>query len=133
MSNFSDAKLEFGYFDSREAQEVLDAKVAVDAHGMTLITTRKDGGEIRWHGERRGQGHYLLIASEPNMEASLHRFADSTIFEGFWRDGVERGFWRVQLPADAVIPKEAAEASYPPGAAVKLRRPASRRRIRQAA
>lgn len=82
--------------------------MAFDGTGMTLVV-REQGRDpaVLYHGERRGQGHYLLSAPEAGVDATLHRFADSTILEGFWRSSTERGFWRLHLPADLVIPARA--------------------------
>ncbi|MDA1117679.1 MAG: hypothetical protein O2979_06660 [Proteobacteria bacterium] len=68
------------------------AQVAFDDRGMTLALESEQGEPERWQGERLGQGHYRMSGPVPGMDASLHRFADSTILEGFWRNGRERGF-----------------------------------------
>lgn len=74
----------------------------------------------------------MLNGSTAGAEGSLHRFPDSAICEGFWRNGRERGFWRLRLPADAVIPKEI-RVVRPPADAFKPRAKVVRKRIRRAA
>jgi hypothetical protein len=129
------ATLEIGYFDARDARSDVPAQVTLDAHGMTLVAPDAKGESILWHGERRGQGHYILHGADARMDGSLHRFADSVVMEGFWRAGLERGFWRLHLPVDAVIPA-VSRLAPPRAAAVKPRaRPPKpvRRRVRRAA
>lgn len=46
----------------------------------------------------------MLNAPEVQGVATLHRFADSVILEGFRRTDAEQGFWRLHLPHDTVIP-----------------------------
>ena len=133
MSDKVNAVVEIAYFDAREARADVPAQVMLDGNGLTLITPDEKGNSVLWHGERRGQGHYVLVnAQTPGMEASLHCFADSTILEGFWRNGRERGFWRLHLPLDTVIPSANRVVKLP--AAARKRRPtAVRKRVRRAA
>jgi len=46
----------------------------------------------------------VLNAPEVQGVATLHRFADSVILEGFRRTDAEQGLWRLHLPHDTVIP-----------------------------
>ncbi|MGH8765940.1 MAG: hypothetical protein ACRET8_09500 [Burkholderiales bacterium] len=98
MREITHATLEIAYFDARESLAELPVQVMLDAMGMTLVVPAANGEDAVWRGERRGQGHYVLSTPDQNMQASLHRFADSSILEGFWRNGAERGFWRLHLP-----------------------------------
>lgn len=130
MIDFIEATIDIGYFDGRPARTEVAAKVAMDKRGMTLAVTEEQGEDILWHGERRGQGHYLLSAPDAGMEASFHRFAESTILEGFWRKGPERGFWRLHLPVDAMATLQAAIKKPPSAADRAPARPVRRRRPR---
>jgi len=132
MSNMIDATLDIAYFDARDARSDVPAQVTLDARGMTLVAPDAKGDKVLWHGERRGQGHYVLSAPDARMQGSLHRFADSVVLEGFWRNERERGFWRLHLPADAVIPA-ASRVVRPPAGTFKARAKPARRRIRRAA
>ncbi len=132
MSDMIDATLEIAYFDARDARSDIPAQVTMDSRGMTLVAADENGEQILWHGERRGQGHYVLGTQQAGMDASLHRFADSMILEGFWRNGRERGFWRLHLPADAVLPKES-RVIRPPASTFKARSKPARKRVRRAA
>jgi len=103
MLNYIDANLDLGYLDARPELKSVPAKVEIDAKGMKL-QLELGGVGVLFHGERRGQGHYVLNAPEVKGVATLHRFADSVILEGFWRTDLEQGFWRLHLPHDTVIP-----------------------------
>ncbi|MEO8717126.1 MAG: hypothetical protein ABI423_02770 [Burkholderiales bacterium] len=129
------AKLDIGFFDAREARAEVPVQVTLDARGLTLLMPDESGEPVLMHGERRGQGHYIVSAQTAGMEASLHRFADSTILEGFWRNGRDRGFWRLHLPLDTVLPRESRVVKLAAGArkrrAVGTRN--TRKRVRRAA
>lgn len=98
-----DATIEIAYFDARKARRGVPAQLEFEGRGITLVTRNERDEPLLWSGERRGQGHYLLTCADADMDASLHRFADSAILEGFWRNGMERGFWRVHMPVDALV------------------------------
>jgi len=98
MTEAQKAMLEIAFFDERQSRANIAAEVVFDGFGLTLEFVGGNGKIETWKGERNGQGHFRLRTDNPGKEASLHRFADSTILEGFWRDGSERGFWRLHLP-----------------------------------
>lgn len=131
MNDMIHANLEIAYFDARDARSEVPAQVMFAGPGLTLVAPDATGTDVLWHGERRGQGHFVLSAETAGMEASLHRFADSTILEGFWRSGPERGFWRLHLPLDAVIPQDS-----PPQVPTRVRKRSTagtRKRVRRTA
>ena len=132
MIDTIDATLEIAYYDTRAARADLPVQVTLDAHGLTLVMANDKGEHVLWHGERRGQGHYAMRTAKAGMEGSLHRFADSLILEGFWLDGRERGFWRLRLPAETVIPKKSRVVNLSE-AALKRRPKAPRKRLRRVA
>jgi hypothetical protein len=129
------AKLDIGFFDTRDARTDVSAQVTLDERGLTLVMPNDSGEPVLLHGERRGQGHYILSAQNAGIDASLHRFADSTILEGFWRNGRERGFWRLHLPLETVMPRETKVVKLAAGA--RKRRAtgtrSTRKRVRRAA
>lgn len=127
-----EATIEIAYFDARKARRGVPAQIEFEGRGITLVTRNERDEPLLWSGERRGQGHYVLTSADAEMDASLHRFADSAILEGFWRNGMERGFWRVHMPIDVVAAqprraRPAAKASAKPAAK------RARKRVRQAA
>lgn len=129
------AKLDIGFFEARDARTDVPVQVTLDERGLTLLLPNDSGEPVLMHGERRGQGHYVLSAQSAGIEASLHRFADSTILEGFWRNGRERGFWRLHLPLETVLPRENRVVKLAAGA--RKRRATgtrnARKRVRRAA
>ena len=129
------AKLDIGFFEARDARTDVPVQVTLDERGLTLVMPNDSGEPVLLHGERRGQGHYVLRAPNAGIDASLHRFADSTILEGFWRNGRERGFWRLHLPLETVMPRESRVVKLPAGA--RKRRATgtrnARKRVRRAA
>lgn len=129
------AKLDIGFFEARDARTDVPVQVTLDERGLTLVMPNDSGEPVLLHGERRGQGHYVLSAPNAGIDASLHRFADSTILEGFWRNGRERGFWRLHLPLETVMPRETRVVKLPAGA--RKRRATgtrnARKRVRRAA
>jgi hypothetical protein len=129
------AKLDIGFFDARDARTGVPVQVSLDDRGLTLVMPNDSGEPVLMRGERRGQGHYVLSAQNAGIDASLHRFADSTILEGFWRNGRERGFWRLYLPLETVMPRETKVVKLAAGA--RKRRTTgtrnARKRVRHAA
>ena len=132
MPDMIDAYLDIAYFEARDARHEVAARIKFEGRGLTLVTENEQGESVLWHGERRGQGHFVLSAPDADMEASLHRFADSTILEGFWRHGRERGFWRLHLPVEQVLTKPAKVRKLPLAKA-KSRTKAPRKTARRAA
>lgn len=132
MRDMINAKLEIAYFDARDARHDVPAQIKFEGRGLTLVTVDDKDRTVLWHGERRGQGHFVLGAPEFDMEASFHRFAESTILEGFWRHGRERGFWRLHLPVEPVKPKQTRLPKLKV-VAMKPKAKAPRKRVRRVA
>lgn len=126
-----EATVEIAYFDARKARRGVPAQVDFQGRGITLVTRNERDEPILWSGERRGQGHFVLATADAEMDASLHRFADSAILEGFWRNGLERGFWRVHLPIDAFATQT--KRAKPSKTTTKPATKPARKRARQAA
>jgi hypothetical protein len=60
-----------------------------------------DGGEVVYEGTEDTRGHFRLACKAVNGRATLHRFPDGDILEGFWTEAGNRGMWRIQLNDDA--------------------------------
>ena len=56
-----------------------------------------DDSFVTYEGMEQGEGHYLLERESLDGRASLHRFSDSLILEGYWETGETSGMWRVEL------------------------------------
>lgn len=87
-----------------EHEQVMDFElmpqcdVKIDGRDI-VVSYRGDRGPIVYTGREIGDGHYDL-QSASHGKATLHRFPNSYILEGFWRDGAERGMWRITLTRD---------------------------------
>lgn len=55
------------------------------------------GGWLRYVGREDGAGHYRLTCPERRGNATLHRFKDSDILDGFWSEDGQIGMWRIQI------------------------------------
>ncbi|MEX2162631.1 MAG: hypothetical protein WD823_00085 [Sulfuricaulis sp.] len=109
MEAWNEAKLDVGFYDDQRALLGLKCSVRVVASSLSISCLFLEE-EVALHGLRNGQGHYHMVASNGSMQATLHRFKDSQILEGFWTRRGRRGFWRIQLPEVAL----AAEATKAP-------------------
>lgn len=101
MEAWNDAKFDIGFYDDQRA--ILGQKCEVRVMGSSLsISCQFLEEAVALHGLRNGQGHYHLVAPDGGMQATLHRFKDSQILEGFWKRRGRRGFWRIQLPEQTI-------------------------------
>lgn len=50
-----------------------------------------------YRGKEKTNGHYELESPKANGKASLHRFENGKILEGFWVEDNDRGMWRIKL------------------------------------
>ena len=109
MEAWNEAKLDIGFYDGQQALlgQKCDVRVVTSSLSINCLFLEE---EVTLHGLRNGQGHYHLVAPDGGMQATLHRFKDSQILEGFWTRRGRRGFWRIQLPEVAVV----AEATKSP-------------------
>ncbi len=57
----------------------------------------RDDSSVSYEGKEQGEGHYLLECEALDGRASLHRFSDSLILEGYWETTEASGMWRVEL------------------------------------
>jgi len=73
-------------------------KCEVRIDGDVIVVSYKDErGPVVCKGNDRGNEHFELFYLEREGHATLHRFDNSTVLEGYWVEGTDRGFWRVEL------------------------------------
>jgi len=101
MEAWNEVKLDIGFYDDERALLGVKCDVRVVSNSLS-VNCRFLEEEVTLHGLRNGQGHYHLVAPDGSMQATLHRFKDSQILEGFWTRRGRRGFWRIQLPEAAL-------------------------------
>lgn len=126
---YADVLLEKAYFDQRPVLRVRNATVDIGVRSI-VVEWQEGTRKYRNEGVRTGQGHFILEAGDGAGKATLHRFQNSSILEGFWTTSSRSGFWRLHLPEDTVanvvsIPK--------PLIASVAKRPRQSRRVRVAA
>jgi len=57
--------------------------------------------EFNFQGSENGEGHYLLHGiNNTEYKATLHRFNNSNIFEGYFYINDEKGMWRLKIQKD---------------------------------
>lgn len=109
MDIWNNARMDIAFYDDSPALARRRCDVRLN-RGVITVSGLFDGVEVTLQGMRRGQGHYHLSAPGSAMQATLHRFNESEILEGFWTKGGRRGFWRItlgeQLVGLAVVPSE---------------------------
>ncbi len=64
---------------------------------IEVVYDDDDGRPVCYQGINNGDGHFNLLAPECDGKATLHRFPDSGYLEGYWREGGEKGMWRIRL------------------------------------
>ncbi len=96
MSVFLNSKMVSVYEDKTPVYKRQDCQVKLE--GDEIVVDYKDErGIVLYKGKEKGQGHYLLKCPEKQGEASLHRFSEAEILDGYWREEGYEGFWRIHL------------------------------------
>ena len=95
MPVWSDCKADIIYYDE-EADIDEPCEVRIDKDEI-IVSYDDEDGPVVYKGKNNGNGHFNLKAPEINGQASLHRFKDGEILEGFWIEGSNKGMWRIRL------------------------------------
>lgn len=96
MSHYKNATYWTFHF-GKEAAESHPCEVRIMDDGEIVVSYETDSDFVLYKGEEQGAGHYLLECEEPQGRASLHRFPDSLILEGYWEEDGLKGMWRIEL------------------------------------
>jgi hypothetical protein len=112
MSHYKNATYWTFHF-GKEAAESHPCEVRIMDDGEIVVSYETDNDFVVYKGEEQGQGHYLLESEEQQGRASLHRFPDSLILEGYWEEGGMKGMWRIEL--DEVVDDVSGESEDLPG------------------
>ena len=90
--------MEILYFDDDPFDSV-PCQVVIDGDNISLSYKDEDLAQtIVCKGFDHGAGHFELSCPEAQGRATLHRLKkDSSCLEGFWKEGGERGMWRITL------------------------------------
>lgn len=54
-------------------------------------------GVVVYEGTEVEPGHFRLTAPSVEGRATLHRFRDDNVLEGWWHEGGDEGMWRITL------------------------------------
>jgi hypothetical protein len=79
-------------------RRVSEDKCEVRISGNKIwISYEGDGGPVLYEGDEKSPGHFKLFCNSQKGRATLHRFPDDDILEGFWIESGYQGMWRIQL------------------------------------
>jgi hypothetical protein len=98
MPIWEDRLMTTAFLDGTPAEDA-SCDVRIDDSSIVVNFDHEEyGGEIIYRGRNDGSGHFELTCDErPNWRASLHRFPQGMILEGYWIEGRNEGFWRIEL------------------------------------
>ena len=85
------------FFDERPACLAVDCHVVLTTRGCDVKYDDVAGIFWHWRGKILGSGHYELDGNWVNCRGTLHRAPSSQFMEGFWKEGPQRGMWRILL------------------------------------
>ena len=97
MNIWSQCLADIVYYDNAYACTE-DIGYQVRLEGDELVLTYEDReGPVEYRGKEQGAGHFWLYCPERKGVATLHRFPDGNILEGYWIERGCRGMWRITL------------------------------------
>ncbi len=97
MTVWNNCLVDVVYYDERPALlREPGYEVKIDDTGI-LVGYQDDAGWVEYRGKNNGDGHFVLEAPERKGKATLHRFPDSNILEGYWQEQGYQGMWRITL------------------------------------
>ena len=97
MAVWDNSIMECIYYDGDPADMGMDCQVRIDEDEIVVTYEEDDGGYPVYRGANDGTGHYVLQCPTNNGRATLHRFPNGQILEGYWDEDGCRGFWRIRL------------------------------------
>jgi len=92
---WNNSKCDVLFFNSK-ADSTSDCEVVI-GDGEIEVSYIDEGERLFYRGKEIGPGHYVLHAAGFDGEATLHRFHDGRVLEGYWVEEGHRGMWRIQL------------------------------------
>ena len=115
MLHYKNATMETWSFGA-DAVKSRQCEVCIADDGKIEVTYRSSADETGYtvyEGKELDEGHYLLECESPVCgRATLHRFPDSLILEGYWDEVDDRGMRRITLGevSDVVTGANASES-----------------------
>jgi hypothetical protein len=95
MTVFKKCTMETYYADDSAMQE-WPCQVRLDK-GSIAVSYEDNGVPVVYEGTEEGTGHFKLASGSPRGSATLHKFADADVLEGWWSESGQLGMWRVFL------------------------------------
>lgn len=97
MREIWDGSMDTVYYGNDEPSLRDPCKVTFSGDQITVSYDGLEGENYQYTGMDHGSGHFELALADGDGGATLHRFPNSKLLEGYWKeDGVE-GFWRIHL------------------------------------
>ena len=99
MRHYKNATMETWSFGAG-AVKSRQCEVRLADNGEIEVSFRSSADETGYtvyEGKELDEGHYLLECESPVGRATLHRFPDSLILEGYWEEGDDHGMRRITL------------------------------------
>jgi hypothetical protein len=87
------AKMDATFYDKREALVDIPCKIDISNSLITVQYENSPG----YSGKEIGQGHFHLTCPELSGSATLHRFENSNVLDGYWVEEGVRGFWWIVI------------------------------------
>ncbi len=72
-------------------------EVKIDDESISVSYTYEEEEPTYYKGGNDGSDHFQLDKNDQRGEASLHRFKNGLILEGYWEENGGKGFWRIKL------------------------------------
>jgi hypothetical protein len=83
-------------YESDGLYEPLPCEVRI-GEGMIAVSYQGEGGLVLYEGREEGPGHFRLAAQGVNGRATLHRFENDNVLDGWWLEDSYEGMWRIEL------------------------------------
>lgn len=85
-------------YSAQDAGDRLKCDVRIDGSEIFVNYRDLDGSNIVYRGQELGSGHFELKMDGGGGHASLHRFPNGEILEGWWfEEEIGEGAWRIIL------------------------------------
>jgi hypothetical protein len=83
-------------YESDGLYEPLPCEVRI-GEGTMAVSYQGEGGLVVYEGREEGPGHFRLAAQGVNGRATLHRFENDNMLDGWWLEDSYEGMWRIEL------------------------------------
>jgi hypothetical protein len=95
MQVWQNCRVDIFYYDGiADTGEPCEVRIDKDE---IVVSYDDEDGPVVYKGKNKGDGHFDLRARKIEGQASLHMSEGSHILEGFWKEGINKGMWRITL------------------------------------